>query len=330
MRQPISPPHRHPTRYASDYCELLRANVLPDLIDAASWEKFASTASVLPSPAFLVERTLDSPRLIQFGCHLWPWRWETALTNAMKFREAAFLAPQIRALQSIPAAESYIHLMAMWDMDTGTEALRPQLFLAFMQDEGNWRGTVRAFADRLAPTDLAAAWRRGADTTHSNVVCLGVYPGREDTPLRVTVTTTGQREWAGHPNWKGVDEMIRLAGVTPAVAVAPSPDPGPVWHVPMITSRHARPHEALARMVGALRQRGMLDADTARLLVQPPQLIPVPEAATLDGRPARLKLLVSLERLKVVVKDGEWISAKACHMIRLVWRTAEGRVLVED
>lgn len=73
----------------------------------------------------------------------------------------------------------------------------------------------------------------------------------------------------------------------------------------------------------------MLDADTARLLAQPPLLIPVPEAATLDGQPARLKLLVSLERIKVVLENGEWRSAKACYMIRLVWRST-GRVLVED
>lgn len=147
--------------------------------------------------------------------------------------------------------------------------------------------------------------------------------------MRVTVTTTGQREWADHPNWTAVDELIRLAGVAPAIAVAPTPDPGPVWHVPMIASRHAKPHEALAPVVDALLGRGMVDADTARLLQRPPLMIPVPEGGTLDGQPALLHLMVSLERLKVVVENGEWMSAKACYMIRLVWRTAS-RVLVEN
>lgn len=330
MPQTIALPHRHPDQRASDYWELLRASVPPDLIDTASWDRLAPAASMLPSPAFLVERTLDSPRLIQFGCHLWPWRWEAALASAARLPEAAFLAPPIRALQSLPVGTPYLHLMAMWDADTADGSLRPQLFLAFMPDATDWRTAARAFADRLDPTDFADAWRRCADTPHANVVCLGVYPGRGDSPVRVTVTTTAQREWAGHPNWKAVDEMVRLAGVAPAIAVAPTPDPGPVWHVPMIASRHAKPHEALAPVALALLERGLADADTVRRLAQPPLMIPVPEVATLDGRPALLRLMVSLERLKVVMENGEWVSAKACYAIRLVWRSAGGRVLVED
>lgn len=330
MTQPIHLPHRHPVKRASDYWALLRASIPPDLIDPACWERLAPAASMLPSPAFLVERTLDSPRLIQFGCHLWPWRWAAALASAAEFPAAAFLAPPTRALQSLPATAPYLHLMAMWDAETGDGSLRPQLFLAFMPGEGHWRDAVRAFADRLDPADFADTWRRCADTPHANVVALGVYPGRGDAPVRVTVTTTAQREWADHPNWAAVDEMVRLAGVAPAIAVAPTPDPGPVWHVPMIASRKARPHEALAPVVDALRERGLADSDTARLLRQAPWTIPVPEAAILDGRPALLRLMVSLERLKVVVENGEWVSAKACYMVRLVWRGTGGRVLVED
>lgn len=322
-------PVLHPTKSAADYWELLKAHVPSDLIDAASWDRLAPAASVLPSPAFLVERTLDSPRLIQFGCHLWPWRWEAALASAARFPEAAFLAPPIRALQSLPADTPYHHLMAVWDADTHHGTLRPQLFLGFISSETGWRAAVRAFADRLDPADFADAWRRCADTPHANVVALGVYPGREDLPVRVTVTTGAQREWADHPNWTAVDELIRLAGVAPTIAVAPTPDPGPIWHVPMIASRHAQPHEALAPVVEALRQRGMVDADTARTLARPPLMIPVPGGATLDGQPALLRLMVSLERLKVVVDHGEWVSAKACYMIRLVWRTAS-RVFVEN
>lgn len=247
MTQPIPPPQRHPAGLACDYWELLRAGVPPELIDTASWERLAAAATLLPSPAFLVERTLDSPRLIQFGCHLWPWRWEAALANAARYPEAAILAPQIQALRSLPSDAPYLHPMAMWDADGGDGALKPQLFLAFMPGEAHWRPAVRAFAGRLGQAELAAAWRLGADTPHAGVVCLGVYPDREDLPVRVTVTTDGQRQWTGHPNRPAVDEMIRLAGVRPAVAVAPTPDPGPVWHVPMIASRHARPQQALAR-----------------------------------------------------------------------------------
>lgn len=328
MLQNIAFPHRHPDLRVRDCWELLRAKVPPDLIDTASWDRLASAAAVLPSPAFLVERTLDSPRLIQFGCHLWPWRWPAALENAAQFPEAAFLAAPVRVLRSLPADTHYLHLMAMWDTDTG--ALRPQLFLAFMPGQANWRDAVRAFADRLGSADFADTWRQAADTPHANVVCLGIYPERGDAPVRVTVTTTAGREWPEHRNWSAVDEMIRLAGVAPAVAVAPTPDPGPVWHVPMIASRHGRPHEALAPVVDALRERGMVDVDTARLLKQAPLMIPVPEAATLDSRPALLRLMVSLERLKVVVENGEWVSAKACYVVRLVWRDLGGRVLVED
>lgn len=66
----------------------------------------------------------------------------------------------------------------------------------------------------------------------------------------------------------------------------------------------------------------------ARALVRPPLPIPVPEAALPEGRHALLRLMPSLERIKIVVENGEWVSAKACCPVRPVRRTAE-RVWVE-
>lgn len=314
-------------RPVGDYWELARANVPPELFDSASWERLRAAAAVLPGPAFLLERTLDAPRIIQFGCHIWPWRMAAVLAAESGHPHAAFLAAHVRAWRP---ADPYLHLMAMWDEPVADAPPPPQVFLAFTPDAPGWRAAVAAFADRLDAADVAAAWRRCADAPHGNVTALGVYRGRRDLPTRVTRIASGPRDWPDHPNWPAVDAIAALTEVRPAVAVAPSSDPGPTWHVPVIASRHPRPHTALAPLVDALRARGLVDADTARVLARPPQMIPVPWGATLDGEPALLRLMLSLERLKVVVERGEWVSAKACYGVRLVWRTASGRVVVED
>jgi hypothetical protein len=74
----------------------------------------------------------------------------------------------------------------------------------------------------------------------------------------------------------------------------------------------------------------MVDVDTALMLQQPPLMIPVPGGGTTDGQPALLQLMVSLERIKIVVADGAWLSAKVCYMVRPVWRNSSGRVFVEN
>lgn len=331
MIQSITLPRRSPAYTANDYWELLQANISDELIDNASWKQLATASLLLPSPAFLVERTLTSPRLLQLGCHVWPWRWEAALANAERFPQAAFLGPHIRALQASQTQDMpYLHLMAMWDAETTDDSLRPQVFLAVTPGETDWQPALSVFARHLNHEDFSAAWQRCAACQHANIAAFGVYLGREDLPVRATVTTQEPRQWPNHPNWPAVDKIIELAGVSAVIAVAPEPDPGLTWHVPLIASRHAKPHQALAPLVDALHQRGMVDATTAQLLKQPPQMIAVPEAAMLDGQPALLRLMVSLERLKIVVEQGEWVSAKACYVIRLVWRTQPGYVLVED
>jgi hypothetical protein len=327
---PTHLPAFHPERGARDYWPLLRDAVPSEMVDTASWDRLAPAARALPSPAFLLERTLDSPRLIQFGCHVWPWRMAAALSSAAEFSHAGFLTPHVHALRACRSQEPYLHFMAMWDEAAEDAPLLPQTFLAFSPGHPGWRAAVRAFAERIDAADFRNAWLRSAATPHARAVAIGVYLGRRDLPVRVTVIPGAGREWAGHPNWKAVDEIAGLTAVSPVVAVAPAADPGPTWHVPVIASRHPRPHEALAPLVDALRGRGLADAETARMLTRPPLMIPVPGGGTVDGSPALVRLMVSLERIKVVVEHGEWLSAKACYMVRLVWRTGSGRVLVED
>jgi hypothetical protein len=328
MSHPLPPPDRHPAGHAADHWTRLRDAVPAALFDAASWDRLAGVAPpLLPGPAFLLERTLDSPRIIQFGAHVWPWRMDGV--------RSAVLSDHVRAWRAADRAADgtdrpYLHLMAMWDEPLDGAPPAPQVFLAFFPDTPGWRPAVHAFADRLDDAAIAEAWHGCADTPHAGVVALGIYRGPRSVPARVTVTTRGPRQWPGHPNWPAVERIAALVDVHPAIAVAPGADPGPVWHVPAITSRHPRPHEALAPLVDALRRRGLVDADTAATLLRPPLMIPVPEPALLDGQPALLRLMVSLERIKVVVEDGAWRSAKACYMVRPVWRTGAGRVWVED
>lgn len=325
MTHPRPPPDRQPIGHAAEYWRLLRDSVPADLFDTASWDRLAPVAALLPGPAFLLERTLESPRIIQFGGHIWPWRMDGVPAAD------AVLADHVRAWRAADRADGpYLHLMAMWDEPLAEAPPAPQVFLAFFPDTAGWRPAVGAFADRLADAAIAAAWRRCAETPHVGVVALGVYCGPREQPTRVTVTSRGPRQWPGHPNWPAVERIAALADVHPAIAVAPGADPGPVWHVPVITSRHPRPHEALAPLIEALRQRGLVDTDTAQALIRPPLMIPVPAPAMLDGVPALLRLMVSLERIKVVVENGEWRSAKACYTIRPVWRTGSGRVWVEE
>lgn len=326
MTHPLPPPDHQPAAHATDYWALLRDSVPTDLYDTASWDRLEKVAARLPGPAILLERTLASPRIIQLGGHVWPWRMKDVLAAG-----DPVLANHVRAWHAANRADgAYLHLMAMWDEPLDEASPAPQVFLAFFPDTPGWRPAVGAFADRLDDAALATAWRRCAETPHAGVVALGVYCGPRDLPTRVTVTTRGFRQWPDHPNWPAVERIAALADVHPAIAVAPGEDPGPVWHVPVITSRHPRPHQALAPLVEALRQQGLVDADTARALIRPPLMIPVPAPAVLDGQPALLRLMVSLERIKIVVENGVWRSAKACTVIRPVWRTSTGRVWVEE
>lgn len=330
MPYPLPPPTRTPDHTASDYWPLLQQHVPPELFDTDSWPRLAAAAQVLPSSAFLLERTLTSPRLIQFGTHIWPWRMDAVLASQARHPHAAFLAQHVHAWRAIQGAgHPYLHLMAMWDEPAGTAPPAPQVFLALFPDTP-WRPAVHALADRLSDTAVAQAWHRCADTPHENVVALGVYRGPRDLPTRLTLTSRGPRPWPDHPNWPAVERIVDLAGeLVPSVAVPPTAEPGPLWHIPIIAARHPRPHQALAPLIAALRERGLVNSATAHALSRPPQLIPVPQAALLDGQPALLRLLFSLERIKIVVENGAWVSAKACYLVRPVWRTAK-RVWVEE
>ncbi|ASF46659.1 hypothetical protein [Methylovulum psychrotolerans] len=323
-------PSLYPARTASDYWELLKNYVPSDIVDSASWDRLANAAPALPGAAFGFERTLDSPAISQFGFHLWPWCMDAALACAANMPRAAFLAPLIRAWRTTCQDCLPLHLMIMWDEQIGTGSAQPQVFLTFAPNQPNWQAVVREFAGQLDDADLAQAWQRAATAPHANIVGLGVYLGRQDMPVRATVAIGPERDWNGHPNWAAVDEIASLSAVPPLVAVPPTLDPGLTWHVPVVARMHAKPHEALAPLVGTLLERGMVDADTALMLQQPPLMIPVPGGATFDGQPALLRLMVSLERIKIVVADGAWLSAKICYMVRPVWRSSSGRVFVES
>lgn len=324
-------PNLYPIRTASDYWGLLKDHVPDTMVANTSWDKLANPALALPGAAFGLERTLASSAISQFGFHLWPWCMDIALARAAKLPSAAFLTPLIQAWRATCQDRQPLHLMVMWDEQT-TEAgtPQPQVFLTFAPNQANWQDVVREFAGHVADPALAQAWQQAAAAPHANIVGLGVYLGREDLPVRTTLMPGPGRDWDGHPNWAAVDEIASLAAVPPSVAVPPTADPGLTWHVPVVARMHAKPHEALAPLVNALLERSMIDADTALMLQQPPLMIPVPGAATLDGQPALLRLMVSLERIKIVVTAGAWQSAKICYMVRPVWRTSSGRVYVEN
>lgn len=325
-------PGVYPVRQAAEYWDLLRANVPTDMVEPAAWERLAPAASALPGASFGLERTLDSPHITQWGCHIRPWQMDAALDRATRFPRAALLAPLARAWLTTPQPDGlFMQMMVMWDEAVESGPPRLQAFLSFAADHPGWRDTVRDFAGRLDQPDLAAAWLRCAAAPHAHVAGLGVYLGRQDMPVRVTLATHPDfpRQWPDHPNQAAVAEISRLAGVSPFVAVSPTPDPGPTWHVPVIVSHHPRPHEALAPLIGALHERGLVSANTLRMLLRPPLLIPVPGGGTLEDQPALLRLMVSLERIKVVVERGEWISAKACYLVRPVWRSISGQVFID-
>ncbi|MDO9104398.1 MAG: hypothetical protein Q7U57_05500 [Methylovulum sp.] len=323
-------PTLYPAMTASDYWELLKIHVPLDIVDSASWDRLASATPALPGAAFGFERTLDSPAISQFGFHLWPWCMDRALAIAANMPRAAFLASLIRAWRTTRQDRLPIHLMVMWDEGGDAGPPQPQVFLTFAPNQPDWQDVVRGFAGQLDDSDFAKALQGAATAPHANIVGLGVYLGRQDMPVRTTVTVGPESNWDGHPNWTAVNEITSLAAVPPVVAVPPTPDPGSIWHVPVVARMHAKPHEALAPLVRALLERGMLDADTALMLQQPPLMIPVPGGATIDGQPALLRLMVSLERIKIVVANGAWLSAKVCYMVRPVWRASSGRVFVEN
>lgn len=323
-------PVTDPVLRAGDFWELLESGVPEDIVDPASWDRLAPAAAALPGPAFLLEREIGSPEVTQLGFSVPPWRMAAASASAATHRRAAFLGPHVDAWQSTANdLGAFGQLHAMWDEVGGDGEPLPQAFLTFLGAHSEWRAGLRAFADHLGESVFADAWRRCADAPHANVVGAGVYHGRADMPVRVTLSVTGERQWRDHPNWDAVDAIANLAGVPPLVAVAPTVDPGVTWHVPVIARMHPRPHEVLFPLADALEARGLVGADVAGTLQRPAVMIAVPGPVTLEGVPALLRLMVSIERIKVVVMEGEWISAKACYAVRPVWRNVAGRVLVE-
>lgn len=323
------PPEHSPALGARDSWALLRDHVPTDLLDADSWQRLEAAVAVSPSPTLLLERTLDSPRIIQFGTPVWPWHMDRVLAREPAQAHCEVLADHVSAWRAVEETiGAPFALYAMWDEPEQAMPPAPQMFLSRVGGEA-WQAAVRAFADQLSDAAVAHAWRQCAATRHQGVLGCGVYRGSRSVPTRVTLSSAGKRSFPDHPNWAAVDQIAAITqGVVPIVAVAPGDDPGPTWHVPVVVGYRAQPHELLAPLARALAEFGLVDAQTAQALARPPLLIPVSKAAMLEGQPASLKLRFALERIKVVVSHGQWVSAKACFLVRPVWRSAS-RVWVE-
>lgn len=324
------PPHTPSGLLAADHWDLLSTRVPGDLIEAASWRRLEQAIRLIPSPAFLLERTLESPRVIQFGTHIWPWRMDRLLAQETEHPYSRFLTTHVRALRAMrQTGLGYAHLAAMWDEPDGDEPPAPQAFV-LVEPGQNWPTAMRGLAGLLDDAELSQVWARCAETPYANPTGFGVYWGVRDLPVRVTLPVDANRFAPEHPNWPAVDRMVaHLRGLRANVAIPPTGEPGLTWHVLSIASHVSRPQEALAPLIGALVDEGLLTPDAATALLRPPMLIPIRQPAVLGDEPALLQLLVSLERIKIVVKNGQWVSGKACIAVRPVWRTST-RVWIEE
>lgn len=324
------PSHAPLDLLAADHWDLLSTRVPGDLIEAASWGRLEQAIRLIPSPAFLLERTLESPRVIQFGTHIWPWRMDRLLAQESEHPYSRFLTMHARALQTMrQAGLGHTHFAAMWDEPDGDEPPAPQAFV-LVEPGPRGRTALRTLAGLLDDAALSEAWARCAETSYANVTGFGVYRGARELPVRATIPVDANRFVPEHPNWPAVDRMVaHLRGLRANVAIPPTGEPGLTWHVLSIASHVSRPQEALAPLIGALVEEGLLTPEAATALLRPPMLIPIRQPAILGDEPALLQLLVSLERIKIVVKNGQWVSGKACIAVRPVWRTST-RVWIEE
>jgi len=316
-------------------------NLTPaEVIEPATWQSLAPLVPAIPGPVVGFERPVNDPRPGEFGFPL-P-RWQRAHALAIDHPHASHVAPLVRAWMVQPGLDALCDLqMHTWDIVDGRSAT-PCVFLR-VDPRGDWKTMVRGYASALRNqghvtadltwSDVADRLEEAAATTPvRDVSSIGVYLGRPNCPIRLTVRA-GLRPFSDHPAWVHVDEVVAAAKWMPErviVAFAPGADPGDTWHVPLLVDRRPRPAEVLAPLLDALVDRGLATTNDASVLAAFDARCPLPlTAATLDGVPATATLWVAPERIKVVVDPTGWCSAKVDFLARVIWRSVYGQVLVD-
>jgi hypothetical protein len=316
-------------------------NLTPsEVIAPATWQSLAPLVRALPGPVVGFERPVNDSRPGEWGFPL-P-RWQRTAALAIDHPHASHVAPLVRAWMDHPGLDALCDLqMHTWDILNGISAT-PCVFLR-VDPCGDWKSMVRGYASALRNqghvtsdltwSDVADRLEETAATTPiRHVSSIGVYLGRPNCPIRLTVHAS-LRPHSDHPTWAHVDEVVAAAEWKPEqviVAFAPGADPGDTWHVPLLVDRRPRPSEALASLLAALVDRGFATTNDALVLASFDVRCPLPLTfPTLDGVPATATLWVAPERIKVVVDPTGWRSAKVDFLARVIWRSMTGRVLVD-
>jgi len=328
--------------------ELTVGDLWPHLVDLipseviapATWQSLAPLVRALPGPVVGFERPVNDSRPGEWGFPLPRWQRTTAL--AIDHPHASHVAPLVRAWMDHPGLDALCDLqMHTWDIVDGRSAT-PCVFLR-VDRRGDWKSMARGYASALRNqghvtadltwSDVADRLEETAATTPvRNVSSMGIYLGRPNCPVRLTVRAS-LRPYSDHPAWAHVDEVVAAAKWKPErviVAFAPGADPGDTWHVPLLVDRRPRPAEALAPLLAALVERGLATTNDASVLAALDVRRSLPlTVPTLDGMPAAVILWVAPERIKVVVDPTGWRSAKVDLLARVIWRSVSGQVLVD-
>lgn len=312
----------------------------PAVMAPQAWGDLAPLVSALPGPVVGWERPLDDPRPSEWGFPL-P-RWQRAAALGIDHPHASHVAPLVRAWVDHPELDPLCDLqMHTWDIVDGASAT-PCVFLR-VDPSADWKAMVRGYAtalrdqghvtDTLAWSDVADRLEETAVTTPlTHVASVGIYLGRPDCPVRLTVHAR-LRPYPDHPTWGRVDEVVAAAEWRPEnviVAFASGADPGDAWHVPLLVDRRPRPAEALRPLLAALVERGLATTDSAAAIAGYDVRRSLPlDDPTLDGVPASATVWAAPERIKVVVDPTGWRTAKADFLARVIWRSATGEVLLD-
>ena len=333
-------PRVSPEPTVGDLWPHLAAFTPPTVVTPQAWSDLAPWVSAVPGPVVGWERPIDDSRPSEWGFPL-P-RWQRAAALDIDHPHASHVAPLVRAWVDHPGLDRLCDLqMHTWDIVDYASAT-PCVFLR-VAPSADWKAMVRGYADALRDhgrvtvglgwSDVADRLEETAATTPlTNVGSVGVYLGRPDCPVRLTVRAR-PRPYPDHPTWARVDEVAAAAEWMHdhvIVAFAPGEEPGDTWHVPLLVDRRPRPADTLRPLLAALVDRGLATSESAAAIAGYDVRHPLPLAdPTLDGVPASATVWAAPERIKVVVDPTGWRSAKVDFLARVIWRSAAGHVLVD-